>query len=82
MIPKLKIIAPKATKICVNGITLYFSYETCIAFSGPSSSYQTATRYSATTNRHKGLMGIKEFQALEESVFQQKLTEELNRVFL
>lgn len=82
MIPTLKIIAPNATKVCINDITLYFSYETCIAFSGPSGNYQTAKRYSATTTKHKGLMGIKEFQVLEESVFQQKLTEKLNGKFL
>jgi len=82
MIPKLKIVYANATEICVNGITLYFSYETCVAFSGPSGSYKTATKYSKTTSKHKTLMGVNSFTELEESAFIKRLTEELNGEFL
>lgn len=79
MIPKLKIVYANATEICVNGITLYFSY---VAFSGPSGSYKTATKYSKTTSKHKTLMGVNSFTELEESAFIKRLTEELNGEFL
>lgn len=73
MIPKLKIVYANATEVYVNGSTLYFSYETCVAFSGPSGSFKTATKYSKTTSKHKTLMGVTGFTELEESVFAEKL---------
>lgn len=82
MIPTLKSIATNATEVCVNGITLYFSYETCVAFSGPSGDYKTATKYSKTTSKHKNLMGVSSFTELEEAVFAKRLIEELNGEFL
>jgi hypothetical protein len=82
MIPKLKIVYTNATEVCVNGITLYFSYETCVAFSGPSGNYKTATKNSKTTSKHKTLMGVNSFTELEESVFAKRLAEEFNGEFL
>lgn len=69
MIPKLKIIATNATEVTISDITLYFSYETCVAFSCPRGQFKTEKRYSQTTSKHIGLFGAKEFTPCSDEEF-------------
>lgn len=69
MIPELKIVYPNATKVTIGDINLYFSYETCVAFSCPSGQFKTEKYYSKTTNKHLTLFGAKEFTSFSEEVF-------------
>lgn len=50
-------IESSRAEIVIGALTLYFSYQTCVAFSGPVNQYQSYDRYSNTTSRHKGKMG-------------------------
>ena len=79
MIPKLKIIATNATEVSIDKITLYFSYETCVAFSSPEGRFKTEKRYSQTTSKHLGLFGAKEFTPCSEEVFNSLLTDSFHQ---
>jgi len=70
MIPKLKNIASNATEVTIGDITLYFSYETCVAFSCPAGNFKTEKKYSQTTSKHMGLFNVKEFMSCSEELFQ------------
>lgn len=78
MIPKLKTIANNATKITIDNITLYFSYETCVAFSCPSGQFKTEKKYSQTTSKHIGLFGAKEFISCSDENFNKLLNDLFN----
>lgn len=79
MIPKLKIIANNATKVTIGNITLYFSYETCVAFSCANGQFKTEKRYSQTTSKHLGLFGAKEFIPCPEEEFNSLLNNIFNK---
>lgn len=75
MIPKLKIIATNAIEVAIDDITLYFSYETCVAFSSPRGNFKTEKRYSKTTSKHLGLFGAKEFTPCPDEEFNSLLND-------
>lgn len=75
MTPTLKIIATNAIEVCVGGITLYFSYETCVAFSSPFGDYRTNKKYSKTTTKHLNLLGVTHFTEIDDTLFKQRLHE-------
>jgi hypothetical protein len=79
MIPKLKIIASNATEVTIGNTTLYFSYETCVAFSCPSGNFKTEKRYSQTTSKHLGFFGAKEFTPCSDEVFNSLLNDLFNK---
>jgi hypothetical protein len=79
MIPKLKIIASNATEVTIGNSTLYFSYETCVAFSCPSGRFKTEKRYSQTTSKHLGLFGAREFTECSEKCFDDILNDLFNK---
>jgi hypothetical protein len=81
MIVKLKIISNNATKVIIDKVTLYFSYETCVAFSSPEGRFKTEKKYSQTTSKHLGLFGAKEFTPCSDEVFNSLLEETLNKEF-
>lgn len=62
--------------VSIGGLALYFSYQTCVAFSGPVSQYQSYKRYSNTTSQHKSKMGCGRFEtAPSEEEFERALEE-------
>jgi hypothetical protein len=81
MIVKLKIISNNATEVIIDKVTLYFSYETCVAFSSPEGRFKTEKKYSQTTSKHLGLFGAKEFTPCSDEVFNSLLEETLNKEF-
>jgi hypothetical protein len=40
---------------------IYISYDTVVAYSGPSSQYRTDANHSKTTNKHLGLFGASQW---------------------
>lgn len=73
MLPKFTIYGPNASSITVKNVTLYFSYTTCIAFKSNIEQLQTDINYSRSTNKHKSLMGIKEWKAISLEDFNHAL---------
>ena len=43
----------------LNNHTLYFSYETCIAYSGPEGHFRLDNHWGPTTGRHINEMGLR-----------------------
>jgi len=54
----LKQEGPNFTKIYVSGKTLWFSYETLVAFSDGSKTYATSEKFSNTTSRQMGTIDV------------------------
>ena len=44
----------------INQHTLYFSYETCIAYEGPLGRFRLENSWGPTTGRHINEMGLKD----------------------
>lgn len=49
---------PTATAIHLGVETVYFSYDTLVAYSGPLGRFRTDRARSNTTSKHMGIMGV------------------------
>jgi hypothetical protein len=64
--------------VSINGADYYFSYETCIAFSGrcKDGNYRTLrieNHWGPTTGRHFNEMGLSDFKIVEDDVFHEMI---------
>lgn len=58
-------------EVCIGAHTFYFSYQTCVAYSGPCSkvNIRLANHWGPTTGRHMSDMGVKEWAVVSDEVF-------------
>ena len=62
----------KAHVVTINSNEYFFSYETCIAYCGPSSRHRgirLANHWGPTTGRHFNELGCGEFPIILDEVF-------------
>jgi hypothetical protein len=66
-------------EVRIGQVSLFFSYETCIAFQYPKGAYMSENVWSVTTGRHMNELGKTWFTIIPYKEFQRKLEElELN----
>lgn len=60
--------------------TFYFSYQTCVAYSGPAypKNVRIHNHWGPTTGRHMSDMGVKDWEILPDEVFEHVLTKASN----
>ena len=57
----------------LNEHTLYFSYRTCIAYSGPSCNFRLSNSWGPTTGRHINEMGLKDWPIVSSQEMEREL---------
>lgn len=64
----------KLFRLDLDGSSLFFSYETCIAFTINGKSYMTDEKFSMTTAKHKNFLNkYDNFEIIDKNSFDQKL---------
>lgn len=65
----LKQLANNCCKVVSGKKTYYFSYEECVAYEDEFNTVKLDKKFSATTSRHLGKMGVKDFTPIPEDYF-------------
>ena len=65
----LKKLGTNYLKVVSGKKTYYFSYETCVAYEDEFNAVRLGEKISATTSRHLGKMGVKDFTPLPKDYF-------------
>ena len=85
-IPRLEQIGSNQTRVIVNGVSLWFSYETCIAFDTYGKNDGNAVecfnpayrKYSRTTSKHASQMNVARYpDPLDGEPFERALARNL-----
>jgi len=85
-LPKLKQLGANQTTVTLNGVRLWFSYETCIAFDTYGKNNGAAVecfnpacrKYSKTTSKHATQMGVSRYpDPLDGEPFERALARNL-----
>lgn len=64
----------KLFRLDLDGKSLFFSYETCIAFMINGKGYMTDEKFSMTTAKHKNFLNkYDSFEIIDKNSFEQKL---------
>lgn len=64
----------RANRLDIGPHELYFSYETCIAYSGPvEGTIRIANSWGPTTGRHFKELGVDKFQVLSDREFNERV---------
>lgn len=63
----------EARELRLGDVTLYFSYDTCIAVRSPRGVFRRHNSWGPTTGRHINEMHVRSFPECEEEEFKDKL---------
>lgn len=81
-LPDIEIPAPNTMKLFLPGLTLYYSYETCVGFNNKGIRIFTSEKYSNTTARHMtGVFNAAKEDRVSPEEFKEKLENALAEVF-
>lgn len=73
----------KATEINIDGLTLYFSYETLIGIRVPmEGTYRVSNSWGPTTGRHFNELCLKDATCVEPEELDKKVSEYFSTVFI
>lgn len=59
----------QAYTVCLGDVSLYFSYQTCIAFRAGAHRYRLENHWGPTTGKHLSLLGVRDFEVLPDEDF-------------